>query len=183
MTTWIKLKNTYIYKYYNYNYNYGIRFFVTGKHPQSSFYITYCCAERLRTNRRARRAKERCTAGRGRTRGRRTTPRRPRISASSRLNSSTTTETARNPSSSSHDDLLTLPQSWSLRRRRYTKEALASCSKLLEINPEVYTAWNYRKLALQHNLDGVDDPDALKSAIEDELRVVSSDPYFSQFAQ
>ncbi|CAL9103568.1 unnamed protein product [Musa acuminata var. zebrina] len=58
------------------------------------------------------------------------------------------------------------------RNRTYTKEALASCSKLLEINPEVYTAWNYRKLALQHNLDGVDDPDALKSAIEDELRVV-----------
>ncbi|RWW51830.1 hypothetical protein BHE74_00041784 [Ensete ventricosum] len=68
-------------------------------------------------------------------------------------------------------------------RRRYTKEALASCSKLLEINPEVYTPWNYRKLALQHNLDGVTDPDAVKSAIEDELRVVSSDPYFSQLAQ
>ncbi|RWW22172.1 hypothetical protein GW17_00013646 [Ensete ventricosum] len=69
------------------------------------------------------------------------------------------------------------------RNRTYTKEALASCSKLLEINPEVYTPWNYRKLALQHNLDGVTDPDAVKSAIEDELRVVSSDPYFSQLAQ
>ncbi|WOL17629.1 geranylgeranyl transferase type-2 subunit alpha 1 [Canna indica] len=56
--------------------------------------------------------------------------------------------------------------------RIYTKEALAACSKLLEINPEVYTAWNYRKLALQHNLDGVTDPDAVKSAVNDELRIV-----------
>ncbi|XP_074590385.1 geranylgeranyl transferase type-2 subunit alpha 1-like [Curcuma longa] len=58
------------------------------------------------------------------------------------------------------------------RNRIYTDEAIDSSSKLLEINPEVYTAWNYRKLALQHNLDGVSDPDAVKSAIEGELRIV-----------
>ncbi|EHA8586515.1 geranylgeranyl transferase type-2 subunit alpha 1 [Cocos nucifera] len=56
--------------------------------------------------------------------------------------------------------------------RIYTGEALAASSKLLEINPEIYTAWNYRKLALQHNLNEVTDPEIVQSAIEDELRVV-----------
>nr|CAD1832068.1 unnamed protein product [Ananas comosus var. bracteatus] len=58
--------------------------------------------------------------------------------------------------------------------RIYTKEALLASSKLIEVNPEIYTAWNYRKLALQHSLNGVSDPEAIKSAVEDELRVVEA---------
>ncbi|KAJ4806378.1 Geranylgeranyl transferase type-2 subunit alpha [Rhynchospora pubera] len=62
--------------------------------------------------------------------------------------------------------------------RIYTKEAVSVSSKLLEINPEIYTGWNYRKLAFQHNLKEVSDTDTdtdtetIKSAIEDELRMV-----------
>uniref|UniRef100_A0A0D9WT86 Geranylgeranyl transferase type-2 subunit alpha n=1 Tax=Leersia perrieri TaxID=77586 RepID=A0A0D9WT86_9ORYZ len=56
--------------------------------------------------------------------------------------------------------------------RTYTKEALGLSFKLLEINPEAYTAWNYRKLAFQHNLGELSEPEAVKSAIDDELRVV-----------
>lgn len=55
----------------------------------------------------------------------------------------------------------------------YTKEALGLSFKLLEINPEAYTAWNYRKLAFQHNIGELSEPEAIKSAIDDELRVVS----------
>jgi geranylgeranyl transferase type-2 subunit alpha len=57
---------------------------------------------------------------------------------------------------------------------RYTKEAIGLSFKLLEINPEAYTAWNYRKLAFQHNVKELSDPEAIKSAVDDELRVVSS---------
>lgn len=56
--------------------------------------------------------------------------------------------------------------------RTYTEEALGLSFKLLEINPEAYTAWNYRKLALQHNLRELTDPEAIKSSVDDELRVV-----------
>ncbi|CAM0883411.1 unnamed protein product [Alopecurus aequalis] len=55
----------------------------------------------------------------------------------------------------------------------YTEEALGLSFKLLEINPEAYTAWNYRKLALRHNLKELSDPEAVKSVV-DELRVVES---------
>ena len=55
----------------------------------------------------------------------------------------------------------------------YTKEALDVSAKLLEINPESYTAWNYRKLAVQHNIaESNSDPDSLKSILDVELRVV-----------
>ncbi|KAL5663934.1 hypothetical protein ACJX0J_024042, partial [Zea mays] len=54
----------------------------------------------------------------------------------------------------------------------YTKEAIGLSFKLLEINPEAYTAWNYRKLAFQHNVKELSDPEAIKSAVDDELRVV-----------
>ncbi|KAL6873789.1 hypothetical protein ACP4OV_013871 [Aristida adscensionis] len=56
--------------------------------------------------------------------------------------------------------------------RTYTKEALGLSFKLLEINPEAYTVWNYRKLAFQHNLREISDTEAIKSAVDDELRVV-----------
>ncbi|KNA23017.1 hypothetical protein SOVF_028630, partial [Spinacia oleracea] len=34
----------------------------------------------------------------------------------------------------------------------YAKEAVEISAKLLEINPGFYTAWNYRKLAVEHFL-------------------------------
>ncbi|GJN23987.1 hypothetical protein PR202_gb11691 [Eleusine coracana subsp. coracana] len=56
--------------------------------------------------------------------------------------------------------------------RTYTKDALGLSFKLLEINPEAYTAWNYRKLAFQHNFSELSEPEAIKSAVDDELIVV-----------
>ncbi|KAL2339984.1 hypothetical protein Fmac_007924 [Flemingia macrophylla] len=54
----------------------------------------------------------------------------------------------------------------------YSKEALELSAKLLEINPECYTAWNYRKLAVQHVLSNSDsDP---HSIFNDELKLVES---------
>ncbi|KAK8961696.1 hypothetical protein KSP40_PGU006990 [Platanthera guangdongensis] len=56
--------------------------------------------------------------------------------------------------------------------RLYTNEAISVCSKLLEINPEINTAWNYRKFAFQHNLHETTNSEHIKSLVEDELRVV-----------
>lgn len=56
--------------------------------------------------------------------------------------------------------------------RTYTKEAIGLSFKLLEINPEAYTAWNYRKLAFQHNVKELSELEAIKSAVDDELRMV-----------
>ncbi|TYI75862.1 hypothetical protein E1A91_D06G036300v1 [Gossypium mustelinum] len=57
----------------------------------------------------------------------------------------------------------------------YTKEAVELSAKLLEINPESYTAWNYRKLAVEHYLNLPDcNPDSIKSVLDDELRVVEN---------
>ncbi|GMN40166.1 hypothetical protein TIFTF001_009394 [Ficus carica] len=59
--------------------------------------------------------------------------------------------------------------------RNYSQEALDVSAKLLEIIPESYTAWNYRKLAVQHNLaQSESDPDSVKSILDQELRVVES---------
>lgn len=52
----------------------------------------------------------------------------------------------------------------------YDKEALELSAKLLEINPEFYTAWNYRKLAVEHCLSQPgSDPESI---LNEELRVV-----------
>ncbi|KAG8501881.1 hypothetical protein CXB51_004655 [Gossypium anomalum] len=57
----------------------------------------------------------------------------------------------------------------------YTKEAVELSAKLLEINPESYTPWNYRKLAVEHYLSQPDcNPDSIKSVLDDELRVVEN---------
>lgn len=56
--------------------------------------------------------------------------------------------------------------------RVYTKEAISASSKLLEINPEILTVWNYRKLALQHNLKEATDLERIKFLVDDELRAV-----------
>ncbi|XP_061345744.1 geranylgeranyl transferase type-2 subunit alpha 1 [Gastrolobium bilobum] len=60
--------------------------------------------------------------------------------------------------------------------RIYTKEALEANAKLVENNPEWHTAWNYRKLAVQHFLSHSDfsDPNSIKSLLDEELRVVES---------
>ncbi|KAJ9567818.1 hypothetical protein OSB04_003784 [Centaurea solstitialis] len=61
----------------------------------------------------------------------------------------------------------------------YTKEALEINAKLIEANPEFMTAWNYRKLAFEHNLssqseDEKGDSDYIKAIIDEELRVVET---------
>lgn len=56
----------------------------------------------------------------------------------------------------------------------YDKEALDLSAKLLEMNPEIYTAWNYRKLGVESNLQSLSDPDSIKSLLDEELRVVES---------
>ncbi|XXG55781.1 hypothetical protein AAC387_Pa03g3375 [Persea americana] len=54
--------------------------------------------------------------------------------------------------------------------RIYDKEALEISWKLLEMNPEVYSAWNYRKLAVENNLRSLsDDPDSIKALLDREL--------------
>ncbi|KAF7830025.1 geranylgeranyl transferase type-2 subunit alpha 1 [Senna tora] len=59
--------------------------------------------------------------------------------------------------------------------RIYDKEALEVSAKLLEINPESYTAWNYRKLAVEHCLSRSEsNPDSVKSIFDEELKVVES---------
>lgn len=56
----------------------------------------------------------------------------------------------------------------------YTQEAIELSTKLLEINPEAYTAWNYRKLAVEDKLSRIEsDPNLVKSILDEELRVVS----------
>ncbi|KAI5084290.1 hypothetical protein GOP47_0000459 [Adiantum capillus-veneris] len=58
------------------------------------------------------------------------------------------------------------------RDRNFSKEALLQNAKLLEANPEVYTAWNYRKLAVTHLLDSLQDEAARKSVLDNELLVI-----------
>lgn len=56
----------------------------------------------------------------------------------------------------------------------YTKEAIELSTKLLEINPEAYTAWNYRKLAVEDTLSRIEsDSNLVNSIFDEELRVVS----------
>ncbi|GJU53753.1 geranylgeranyl transferase type-2 subunit alpha 1 [Tanacetum coccineum] len=62
----------------------------------------------------------------------------------------------------------------SFNNRIYTKEALEISAKLILANPEFMTAWNYRKLAFQHNIDQKNDLDYVKSIIDEELKVVDS---------
>ncbi|KAL0659692.1 hypothetical protein Bca4012_080277 [Brassica carinata] len=57
----------------------------------------------------------------------------------------------------------------------YTKEAIDLSTKLLEINPEAYTAWNYRKLAVEDALSREEsNQDLVKSVLDEELKVVES---------
>lgn len=56
----------------------------------------------------------------------------------------------------------------------YTKEAIELSTKLLEINPEAYTAWNYRKLAVEDKLSQIEsDQNLVKSILDEELNAVS----------
>ncbi|KAJ8747985.1 hypothetical protein K2173_013123 [Erythroxylum novogranatense] len=59
--------------------------------------------------------------------------------------------------------------------KNYTQEAVELSAALLEINPESYTAWNYRKLAVEYNLThSASDPDLVKSIFDEELRLVEN---------
>ncbi|KAL7151575.1 hypothetical protein ABFS83_04G040600 [Erythranthe nasuta] len=64
------------------------------------------------------------------------------------------------------------------RNKIYTKEAIEISAKLLESNPEHYTGWNYRKLAVEYLLDhlpenGVDS-ESIQSILDEELRLVEN---------
>uniref|UniRef100_UPI001CB8F60F geranylgeranyl transferase type-2 subunit alpha 1-like n=1 Tax=Erigeron canadensis TaxID=72917 RepID=UPI001CB8F60F len=56
----------------------------------------------------------------------------------------------------------------------YLKKALEINAKLIEANPEFMTAWNFRKLAFQHNEAQSDTADCIQSIIDQELQVVES---------
>ncbi|KAG6400863.1 hypothetical protein SASPL_137708 [Salvia splendens] len=60
----------------------------------------------------------------------------------------------------------------------YTEEAIQISAKLLESNPEHYTAWNYRKLAVQHLLnrhhENQLDSQSPQSILDDELILVEN---------
>ncbi|XP_024515674.1 geranylgeranyl transferase type-2 subunit alpha 1 [Selaginella moellendorffii] len=59
-------------------------------------------------------------------------------------------------------------------QRCYTKEALEENARLVELNPEVYTAWNFRKLALKSLLDAEPDEDSRKDLVKQELKVTEN---------
>lgn len=55
----------------------------------------------------------------------------------------------------------------------YTKEAIDLSTKLLEINPDAYTAWNYRKLAVEDTLAREEsNPHLVKTILDEKLKVV-----------
>ncbi|CAH9053269.1 unnamed protein product [Cuscuta europaea] len=59
----------------------------------------------------------------------------------------------------------------------YNKEAIEVSAKLLEVNPEHYTAWNYRKLAVEdrlHQFDNVNNAESIKTILDEELRLVEN---------
>ncbi|GLJ43606.1 hypothetical protein SUGI_0907570 [Cryptomeria japonica] len=54
----------------------------------------------------------------------------------------------------------------------YSKEALEISASLAEINPEIYTVWNYRKMAVKFLLESEGDGDAIREILNGELRLV-----------
>ncbi|KAL8476964.1 hypothetical protein ACS0TY_029312 [Phlomoides rotata] len=57
----------------------------------------------------------------------------------------------------------------------FTKEAIDISAKLLESNPEHYSGWNYRKLAVQYLLDHQpENGDNTQSIFDEELRIVEN---------
>ncbi|XP_030454500.2 geranylgeranyl transferase type-2 subunit alpha 1 isoform X1 [Syzygium oleosum] len=59
--------------------------------------------------------------------------------------------------------------------RIYTKEALDASAKLLEVNPEYYTGWNYRKLAVEHRVkESESSAESVRSVFDEELKMVEN---------
>nr|GMD93941.1 geranylgeranyl transferase type-2 subunit alpha 1-like [Ipomoea batatas] len=59
----------------------------------------------------------------------------------------------------------------------YDNEALELSAKLLEANPEHYTAWNYRKLAVDRRLNQSEtenNAESIKAILDEELRLVEN---------
>ncbi|XP_057816451.2 geranylgeranyl transferase type-2 subunit alpha 1 isoform X3 [Cryptomeria japonica] len=61
--------------------------------------------------------------------------------------------------------------SWWLVKVRYSKEALEISASLVEINPEIYTVWNYRKMAVKNMLESEADGVAIREILNGELRL------------
>ncbi|KAL0542634.1 hypothetical protein IC582_017707 [Cucumis melo] len=60
-------------------------------------------------------------------------------------------------------------------QKNYSKEALEVSANLLEMNPDLYTAWNYRKLAVEHYLkESPSDIVSIEAILNEELRVAES---------
>ncbi|ERN14381.1 geranylgeranyl transferase type-2 subunit alpha 1 [Amborella trichopoda] len=60
------------------------------------------------------------------------------------------------------------------RNQIFSREALEVSAELVKINPEIYTAWNYRKIAVDKFLEAVSDPVLIKNIVDEELRVVEN---------
>lgn len=61
------------------------------------------------------------------------------------------------------------------RQKNYDKEALEVSAKVLEMNPDLYTAWNYRKLAVEHYLkESPSDSESIRAILNEELRVAET---------
>lgn len=57
-------------------------------------------------------------------------------------------------------------------KRSYSSQALDQNARLLELNPEFYSAWNYRKRAVRHLLNLESDEEVRKRIVQTELDVV-----------
>eukprot|EP00897_Mesotaenium_endlicherianum_P001083 jgi/Mesen1/10976/ME000096S10554 len=56
--------------------------------------------------------------------------------------------------------------------KSYGEDDMRRCVRLLELNPDVYTAWNYRKLAVRHLAAQAADAAAKQVLVDTELRLV-----------
>ncbi|KAK7440205.1 Rab geranylgeranyltransferase [Stygiomarasmius scandens] len=67
-----------------------------------------------------------------------------------------------------NDDILTRK-----RNKDYTKEAFNKTTQLLQLNPEFYTVWNYRRLILLHGIFPNSSPVEINEQLSDELSMTT----------